>query len=98
MSMHNPPHPGEFIQATYLQPFKLSCQLLAQKLDVASVTVEQIINKQATVTPEMALRLSKSLGRTPESWLAMQDAYDLWQVKKTIELDKVEKVHFEEAA
>jgi len=40
----------------------------------------------------MALRLSKALGRTPQSWLAMQDAYDLWHVGKTIKLDKVHKV------
>jgi len=40
----------------------------------------------------MALRLSKALGRTPQSWLAMQDAYDLWHAGKTIKLDKVHKV------
>lgn len=96
--MHNPPHPGEFIQATYLEPFNLSCQLLAQKLDVANIVLEKIINKQTAITPEMALRLSKALGRTPESWLVMQDAYDLWQAKQTVELHRVEKIQFDEAA
>jgi len=40
----------------------------------------------------MALRLSKALGRSPESWLAMQDAYDLWHLGKNLKLDKVQKV------
>lgn len=40
----------------------------------------------------MALRLSKTLGRTPESWLAMQDNYDLWQAKQRVNLDEVEKL------
>ncbi|MDH3513028.1 MAG: addiction module antidote protein, HigA family, partial [Gammaproteobacteria bacterium] len=43
---------------------------------------------------EMALRLSKALGRTPESWLAMQDNYDLWQAKKSANLSKVRKIRF----
>jgi addiction module HigA family antidote len=44
------------------------------------------------VSPEMALRLSKALGRSPESWLAMQDAYDLWQAKKRVKLGSVHKI------
>ena len=83
MSMHNPPHPGEFIQTTYMQPFALSCRHLAAKLNVAASTLNRVLKKQSNVSPEMALRLSKSLGRSPESWLAMQDAYDLWQAKRT---------------
>jgi plasmid maintenance system antidote protein VapI len=42
----------------------------------------------------MALRLSKTLGRTPESWLAMQDNYDLWQAKQSINLAEVERIDF----
>ena len=48
---------------------------------------------QSGISPEMALRLSKSLGRSPESWLAMQDAYDLWQAKKRVKLRDVHKVN-----
>jgi antitoxin HigA-1 len=40
----------------------------------------------------MALRLSKALGRSPESWLAMQSSYDLWQAKQHVKLGKVRKV------
>ena len=92
MTMHNPPHPGEFIKATYMEPFELSCRYLAEQLDVAASTLNRILKKQSGVSPEMALRLSKALGRSPESWLAMQDAYDLWQVKRNIKLTGVHKV------
>ena len=92
MSMHNPPHPGEFMLATYMEPFGLSCRYLAEQLNVAASTLNRILKRQSGVSPEMALRLSKALGRSPESWLAMQDAYDLWQAKKNVKLSKVQKV------
>ncbi len=92
MAMHNPPHPGEFIKATYMDPFDLSCRYLAKQLNVAASTLNRILKKQSGISPEMALRLSKSLGRSPESWLAMQDAYDLWQAKRNVKLTDVQKV------
>ena len=97
MAMYNPPHPGEFIQATYLEPFNLSCRYLAAKLNVSASTLNRVIKMQSGVSPEMALRLSKALGRSPESWLAMQDAYDLWKAKKRIKLDDVHKVNINAA-
>jgi len=92
MAMHNPPHPGEFIQATYMEPFDLSCRYLAGQLNVAASTLNRVLKAQSGISPEMALRLSKALGRSPESWLSMQDAYDLWQAKKRIKLGNVHKV------
>ena len=88
MAMHNPPHPGEFIQATYMEPFDLSCRYLAAKLNVAASTLSRVLKSQSGISPEMPLRLSKSLGRSPESWLSMQDAYDLWQAKKRVKLGR----------
>ncbi len=92
MVMHNPPHPGEFIKATYMEPFNLSCRYLAGQLNVAASTLNRVLKTQSGVSPEMALRLSKALGRSPESWLSMQDSYDLWQARKRIELSDVQKV------
>ena len=92
MSMHNPPHPGEFMLATYMEPFDLSCRYLAVQLNVAASTLNRVLKQQSGVSPEMALRLSKALGRSPESWLAMQDSYDLCQAKKSVKLGKVQKV------
>ena len=67
MGMHNPPHPGEFIHATYIEPYDTSVRALAESLGVSSSTINRVINCQSAVTPVMALRLSKALGRTPES-------------------------------
>ncbi|MBF0471560.1 MAG: HigA family addiction module antidote protein [Gammaproteobacteria bacterium] len=97
MSMYNPPHPGEFIKATYLEPFGYSCRFLSKQLDVASSTLNRILKEQSRITPEMALRLSKAVGRSPESWLAMQDNYDLWQAKQNINLGNVHSVSFDAA-
>ena len=92
MAMYNPPHPGEFVHSTYMEPFGLSCRFLASKLGVAASTLNRILKKQSGVSPEMALRLSTVLGRSPESWLALQDAYDLWQAKQHIKLAGISKL------
>jgi len=94
MAMHNPPHPGEFIWETYLEPFEVSVRSLAQSLGVAASTLNRLINGQSGVSPEMALRLSKAVGRSPESWLAMQHAYDLWAARQTVDLSDVEQIQF----
>lgn len=96
-NMHNPPHPGEFIRSTYMEPFGLSCRGLSGQLDVAASTLNGILKKQSGVSPEMALRLSKALGRSPESWLAMQDAFDLWMARKRVRLNGVRKAKLDAA-
>ena len=90
--MHNPPHPGAFITEVYLEPNGLSARELAVKLDVAASTLNRILRGSSGVSPEMALRLAKALGRSPESWLVMQDNYDLWQAKQRVDLHDVDKV------
>lgn len=95
MSMHNPPHPGEFIREVYLEPFSLTGRRLAAKLSVSPSTLNRILRGTSGVSPEMALRLSKALGRSPESWLAMQDNYDLWQARRSVDLESVDTVDFE---
>jgi len=92
MAMHNPPHPGEFITQVYLEPNNLSGRELAGKLGVAASTPNRILTGASRISPEMALRLSKALGRSPESWLAMQYNYDLWHAKQHVKLGKVGKV------
>ena len=92
MAMHNPPHPGEFIAEVYLGPNNLSGRELAAKLGVAASTLNRILTGASGVSPEMALRLSKSLGRSPESWLAMQCNHDLWQAKQHVNLGNVGRV------
>lgn len=96
MVMHNPPHPGEFIREVYLDPFGLSARHLAMTIKVSPSTIARILQGRSAVSPEMALRLSKALGRSPESWLAMQDMYDLWSARASVDLDSVERLQFDE--
>ena len=92
MAMHNPPHPGEFITEVYLEPNHISGRELASKLGVAPSTLSRVLKGTNRVSPEMALRLSKALGRSPESWLAMQYNHDLWQARKSVNLSGVGKL------
>ena len=92
MAMFNPPHPGEFITEVYLEPNGISGRELAEKLDVAASTLSRILKGTSRVTPEMALRLSKAVGRSPESWLAMQYAHDLSVARQHVNLEAVGKL------
>ncbi len=92
MAMHNPPHPGEFISEVYLLPNGISGRELASKLGVAPSTLNRVLTGASGVSPEMALRLSKCLGRTPESWLALQHQYDLWVARREVNLRGVSKL------
>ena len=71
-------HPGEMIKEIYLKPLKLTVTSLAKSLGVSRKTLSAIVNEQAGVTPDMALRLSRAFSTTPELWLNMQQGYDLW--------------------
>ena len=92
MAMYNPPHPGEFITEVYLEPNGISGRELAAKLDVAPSTLSRILKGTSRITPEMALRLAKSIGRSPESWLSMQDNHDLWIARQQVNLKGVGKL------
>jgi addiction module HigA family antidote len=61
---------------------------------VSPSTLNRVITGKSGISPDMALRLSKALGRSAESWLAMQDHYDLWQAKKHAKLDHVQHIEF----
>ncbi|WP_280565397.1 HigA family addiction module antitoxin [Chromohalobacter sp. 48-RD10] len=97
MTMHNPPHPGEFIREVYLEPFSISSRQLASNLGVSPSTLSRVLKGESGISPEMALRLSKVLGRTPESWLAMQDMHDLWIARNTLNLDDIRPLNFDAA-
>ncbi len=74
---------------------EISCRKIAELLKVAPSTFNRLINGQSNISSEMALRLSKTLGRSPESWLIMQNKYNLWHTKKTLNLEKVEKLNIQ---
>ena len=90
---HNPPHPGEFIKETYIEPLNLSLRNSAHDLDVAPSTFYRLVTGKSDLSPEMALKLSKALGRTPESWMQMQTNYDLWKAKQHTNLGRVHIIY-----
>jgi len=94
MSMHNPPYPGKFIREVYIEPFGISSRKVAKNLDVSSSTFIRLLKCHSNISPEMALRLSQVLGRSPESWLAMQANYSLWIARQKVDLTGVEKLDF----
>ena len=94
MAAHNALHPGAFIQEVCLRPNEISCRALALKLGVAASTLSRVLNEKSSVSPEMALRLSKALGRSPERWLTLQGNFDLWKAKQTVDLKNVHKIEF----
>lgn len=94
IQQHNPMHPGAFIKRVYLTPFGIGSNELARKLQVSAGLVSRLLNEKTDVSPVMALKLSVVLGRSPESWLLMQDNYDLWQARKEIDLNRYDTIEF----
>ena len=81
MPMQNPPHPGEIVRWECLEPLGLTATRAAEGLRVTRQALSDLVNGKAGVSVEMSLRLSKAFGSTPETWLGMQMAYDLWQAR-----------------
>lgn len=86
----NPPHPGVFLKEAYLIPLGLSANQFAKKLDVHSSTILRLIATKSNISSEMALRLEKVLGRSAESWLLMQDNFDLSQARPNLDISELE--------
>ena len=82
MPMKNPPHPGRSIKDACLEPLELTVTDGAAALGVARHTLSRVINGQAGISPEMAIRLEKAFGGSADSWLRMQAAYDLAQARQ----------------
>jgi len=74
-----PTHPGGILKRQYMEPLSMTISALAATLGVSRKTLSEIVNGHASITPDMALRLSKAFKTTPELWLNMQRNYDLWQ-------------------
>jgi addiction module HigA family antidote len=81
MTQFNPPHPGELLSELWLKPLGLSITAAAEQLKVSRKTLSEIVNARAAVSAEMALRLELAFGKTAESWLGHQSAFDLWQLQ-----------------
>ena len=92
MRMHNPPHPGEIIREMCLEPIGLTVTDTAKALKVTRKTLSSILNGRAGISPEMALRLSKVFGRTPEGWMRLQLQYDLWKAEQSLDISDLQRI------
>ena len=90
MAMHNPPHPGGIVRRQCLQPLGLSVTRAAEGLGVTRQALSDLVNERRGISTEMAIRLSKAFGSTPETWLGMQMAYDLWQARERADQIEIE--------
>lgn len=82
MKMHNPPHPGEVIRELCLEPLGLTVTDAADALGVSRKTLSAILNGNAGISPEMAIRLSIAFNTSAESWLNQQAHYELWHAEQ----------------
>lgn len=93
MSMKNPVHPGKIVRHDCLEPLGLSVTAGAKVLGVSRQTLTKVLNGKSGISPEMALRLTKAFGSTPEAWLQMQLAFDLAVARKDEGKIKVRRQH-----
>jgi antitoxin HigA-1 len=82
-----PTHPGEMLREDFLPDYGLTVAGVAEALGVSRQTVNELLRERRTLSPEMALRLSRLFGNTPEFWLNAQRAVDLWDAAQAIRSD-----------
>ena len=82
MPMKNHPHPGRIVRQDFLEPLGLTVTAAAKVLGVARQTINNLVNEKAGISAEMAVRLSKAFGPSPDMWIRLQANYDLSQVRQ----------------
>lgn len=82
-----PTHPGEMLREDFLPDYGLSVSALAEAIGVSRQSVNELLRERRSLSPEMALRLSRLFGNTPEFWLNAQRAVDLWEAAEALKDD-----------
>jgi len=82
-----PTHPGEILREDFLPDYGLSVSKLAEAIGVSRQSINELLRERRGLSPEMALRLSRLFGNSPEFWLNAQRAVDLWDVSQELEND-----------
>ena len=77
-----PTHPGAVLREDLLPHLQLTQAQFAERMGVSRLTVSEILHEKRGVSAEMAVRIAKVLRTTPETWLRMQEARDLWDVQQ----------------
>ncbi|MEQ9302200.1 MAG: HigA family addiction module antitoxin [Cyclobacteriaceae bacterium] len=90
--MNNPPHPGEVLKTLWLEELNLTITATAKALNVSRVAISQIVNGRRGISHDMAFRLSKAFGTSPDLWMDLQRDFDFWKAKERSRsfLDSVE--------
>jgi antitoxin HigA-1 len=90
-----PTHPGEMLREDFLPDYGLTVARLAESLGVSRQSVNELLRERRAVSPEMALRLARLFGNSPEFWLNAQRAIDLWAAAQSVkeEVDRIKPLH-----
>lgn len=88
IAKRRPTHPGEILREDIINPLGLTVTAAAKDLGVTRKTLSELLNCKASVSPEMAVRISKATNTTPESWLSMQLKLDLWKAQQKFPKDR----------
>ncbi|MBK4722746.1 HigA family addiction module antidote protein [Azospirillum sp. YIM DDC1] len=87
-----PTPPGRFIQSDILEEYGLTQDQLAQRLRVSRLTVNELVKGKRALTASMALRLGRLTGQSPDYWLALQRAIDLWDAQEEVDNRTIEEI------
>lgn len=82
-----PTHPGEILREDFLPDYELTVSGLAEAVGVSRQSINELLREHRNVSPEMALRLARLFGNSPEFWLNAQRAVDLWDAEQAIKKD-----------
>ncbi len=82
MPMKNPPHPGRIVRQDCIEPLGLTITGAAKALGITRQALNNVVNGKAGISPEMAVRIAKAFGGSPEMWLRLQANYDLAKVRQ----------------
>lgn len=92
MEMYNPPHPGTILLEECIKPLGFSISEFALRLGTSRKNLSEIVNGKTGISPEMALKIEKALNSRAGLWLDMQQDYDLWHARQTVNLDDIEAI------
>lgn len=92
MLMHSPPHPGRIVRQECLEPLELTVTEAAKALGVSRIALSELVNGRRGISPEMAIRLAKAFGSTPEIWAGLQLDYDMARAMKNADRINVQRI------
>lgn len=86
-----PTHPGEMLREDFMPDYRLTVSSLAEAAGVSRQSINELLRERRALSPEMALRLARLFGNTPDFWLNAQRAVDLWDAEQTIR-DQIQRI------